>query len=256
MCDKRIVLLGGEGLTTDIVFNAINDRFGIIAAIIEDKEDKKEFIKRRINKLGLFAVSGQILFQLFISKPLRRLSKYRIDQIIKENSLKTISIPDEKIKRVKSVNSDTAIELLTQINPDLIIVNGTRIISKNVIASVGCKFINTHVGITPQYRGVHGAYWALINNDIDNCGVTVHFVDGGIDTGNIIYQHTIVPAKDDNIVTYPFLQLAAGVKLLRNAIETYFENAIVVQNKSNKSRLWYHPTIWQYIYNRIIKKVK
>jgi folate-dependent phosphoribosylglycinamide formyltransferase PurN len=72
---------------------------------------------------------------------------------------------------------------LKAINPDLVIVNGTRIISKKVLSSINSKFVNIHVGITPKYRGVHGTYWALVNNDVENSGVTVHFVDEGIDTG-------------------------------------------------------------------------
>jgi folate-dependent phosphoribosylglycinamide formyltransferase PurN len=66
---------------------------------------------------------------------------------------------------------------LKAINPDLVIVNGTRIISKKVLSSINSKFVNIHVGITPKYRGVHGTYWALVNNDVENSGVTVHFVD-------------------------------------------------------------------------------
>ena len=48
------------------------------------------------------------------------------------------------------------------------ILNGTRIVSKKVISSIGCLFINTHCGITPKYRGVHGGYWAIYNNDLNN----------------------------------------------------------------------------------------
>jgi folate-dependent phosphoribosylglycinamide formyltransferase PurN len=62
-------------------------------------------------------------------------------------------------------------------------------------SSINSKFVNIHVGITPKYRGVHGTYWALVNNDVENSGVTVHFVDEGIDTGNIINQAIVVPSK-------------------------------------------------------------
>jgi methionyl-tRNA formyltransferase len=41
-------------------------------------------------------------------------------------------------------------------------------------SSINSKFVNIHVGITPKYRGVHGTYWALVNNDVENSGVTVH----------------------------------------------------------------------------------
>mgnify|MGYP003330073050 CR=1 FL=1 len=52
--------------------------------------------------------------------------------------------------------------------PDVIIVNGTSILSQSVLDSCNALFLNTHCGITPKYRGVHGAYWALVNNDNEN----------------------------------------------------------------------------------------
>lgn len=256
MDGHRIVLLGGNGTSTNIVFNSINKNFGIIAAVVEGKENTKTFLKRRIKRLGVFMVIGQVLFQIFIAKPMRKISINRINEIITNNSLETAEIPENQLKRVKSVNTAETIKILRQINPDIVIVNGTRIISKQVITAVNCKFINIHAGITPKYRGVHGAYWALAGNDKENCGVTVHFVDEGIDTGNIIYQQTINISEKDNFSTYPFLQLAEGLKLLNKAIKTYFENKIITQKRNLESILWYHPTIWQYIYNRISKKVK
>src|SRR5690606_24425483 len=94
---------------------------------------------------------------------------------------------------VPSVNATQCIDLVQKIEPDIVVVNGTRIISKKVLDAVPVSFINTHVGITPKYRGVHGAYWALACGDTDNCGVTVHLVDKGIDTGGILKQAVIAP---------------------------------------------------------------
>lgn len=256
MKDKKIIILGGVGLSTNIVFNALNEKFGIHLAIIEGKEPMKVFLKRRIKRLGLFTVIGQIIFQLTIPKILNSLSKKRKSDIIIDNKLNLTDIPDDKIKKVTSINAKSTIELLKTINPDLIIVNGTRIISKKVLQSVDCKFINTHVGMTPMYRGVHGTYWALVNNDIENSGVTIHFVDEGIDTGNIIEQGQVLPASIDNFVTYPLLQLSVGKNLLLKAVQDYFDNTITIKNEKGESKLYYHPTIWQYLYFRIIKKVK
>jgi folate-dependent phosphoribosylglycinamide formyltransferase PurN len=256
MDERKIVLLCGKGISSNIVFNSINRTFGNVTAVIEEKENAKIFLKRRIKKLGVFRVAGQILFQVFIVKFLKFVSQKRINNIITNNSLETINIPDEKSKMVKSVNADSTIDLLKQIDPDLVIVNGTRIISQKVISALTCKFINTHAGITPKYRGVHGAYWALVNDDLENCGVTVHFVDEGIDTGNIIYQDTIDVGEEDNFVTYPFLQLAKGIKLLNMAIESCCNNTASISENNVESYLWYHPTIWGYLYNRIKNKVK
>jgi methionyl-tRNA formyltransferase len=114
-----------------------------------------------------------------------------------------------------------------------------------------------HAGITPQYRGVHGAYWALVQNDRDHCGVTVHLVDKGIDTGGILFQCLIETTRQDNFITYPYLQFGEGLSLMREAIEAAEQNNLQpIKHSSGNSRLWYHPTIWQYLYLRIFKGKK
>ena len=256
MTDKKIIILAGKGDSTNIIFNALNQKFVIYDVIVEEKKSQKIFIKRRIKKLGYTTVFGQILFALLIAKPLSIFSKNRIATIANENSLNQTEIPATIIKNVSSVNSLETIELLKKIKPDLIIVSGTRIISKKVIEAVNCRFINLHAGITPKYRGVHGTYWALANNDKENSGVTVHYVDEGIDTGNIIYQSQVSVTKNDNFSTYPMLQLAAGIKILEQTITDFVNNKIEVKPTSGASNLYYHPTIWQYLKYRIVNKVK
>lgn len=256
MKNKKIIILGGKGESTNIVFHALNKSIGVNLAIIEEKESIKIFFKRRIKRLGVTTVIGQILFQVIIGRLLKITSKKRIAEIINTNDLAIKEISPNKIQNVSSINSKASLELIKKINPDLIIVNGTRIISKKVLQCANCKFINTHAGITPMYRGVHGAYWALVNEDFNNSGVTVHFVDEGIDTGNIIAQAKINHTPKDNFATYPLLQLSAGIGLLIKSIEQYFDNTIVPLKEKGESKLYYHPTIWQYIYYRVTKKVK
>ena len=128
MDHKKIILVAGKGVSTNIVFNDINQRYGIALAIIEEKESTKIFVKRRIKKLGIVKVAGQIAFQLLIAKPLAFLSKKRVLEILNENNLDAGEIPDDKLVHVNSVNSAETITLIQKMNPDLIIVNGTRII--------------------------------------------------------------------------------------------------------------------------------
>lgn len=256
MENKKIVLLAGKGLSTNIVFHALNNRFGIHSAIIEAKESKILFVKRRIKKLGFFHVSGQLMFQFLIVPVLNFISRNKISQFVKDQDLKDSEIPVNKILQVQSVNDPSVEAALVALKPDVIIVNGTRIISKRILNAVKCPIINTHAGITPLYRGVHGAYWALVNNDKQHCGVTVHLIDAGIDTGDIIYQSLILVNKTDNFVTYPIKQLAIGIPILIKAIEDALNGDIKTNKSFEKSGLWYHPTIWQYIFHLIINKVK
>jgi folate-dependent phosphoribosylglycinamide formyltransferase PurN len=256
MPTKNIVLLAGEWETTPVVYNFIKKNFEIEAAVIEQPVPRKNFLKKRIKKLGLKTVVGQVLFQLLIGKPLAKTSKRRISEILKTNKLSETPIPEIKTIKVPSVNSDECIQQLKDLSPDLIVVHGTRIISKKVLQSIQSKFINIHAGITPRYRGSHGAYWALANGDEDNCGVTVHLIDPGIDTGSILAQEKIERKEEDNFTTYPYLQLAEGLRLLKKAIEEIQseEKPFIINNLD--SRLWHHPTLWGYLWKRLTKGIK
>src|SRR5438309_1201689 len=221
MRSKRIVLLAGKWDSTPLVYNFLQQHFGIEKVVLEDPVPRNTFIKKRIKKLGFFTVSGQILFQLTIAKLLSQRSKARIKEIISSYHLNSTPIPDDIKKEVHSVNTQECISELKKLQPDLVIVHGTRIISKKVLDEVNCIFINIHAGITPKYRGSHGAYWALANNDPEHCGVTVHLVDKGIDTGNVLSQCNIKITPEDNFITYPYLQLAEGLYLLKEEINKF-----------------------------------
>ena len=256
MESKKILLLAGEGDSTHIVFHALDKAYGVHSVIIEGRESRKVFIRRRIKRLGFFTVAGQVLFKFIIVPALNIFSRKQIAEYLLKNNLDNSEIPESKIKRVNSVNDKTVASLVEEIKPDVIVVNGTRIISKKLLAVITCPIINTHAGITPMYRGVHGAYWALVNKDEAHCGVTVHMVDAGIDTGKILYQDIIAVNSSDNFVTYPSKQLAAGVPLLLRAVDDALNNKIILQQTVGKSNLWYHPTIWQYFYYRLFRNVK
>lgn len=256
MNSPKIVLLAGKGISTNILYNALIKDFTVTAIILEEPVSKKQFLKKRIKKQGIIKVVGQILFQLLIVKFLDLFSKGRKKEILLQYAMHDNALPYEKIIQVRSVNDETCIQILQSLQPNLVIVNGTRIISSQVLNCVSSNFINIHAGITPKYRGVHGAYWALVNNEPENCGVTVHLVDPGIDTGAVIAQKTITITQNDNFVTYPLLQLAEGLPLIKSAISAILDDNLSPKDTSGESRLWYHPTISQYFYNRIIKGKK
>lgn len=245
-------MLTGGGETTKFMYNGLKSKFDILHVVIEQNVPRKKIIKNRIKRLGYITVIGQVLFQLIVPRFLKLFSASRIEEIKEKYNIDSSEIPDSVVKNFDSVNSKQCRAFIKEVNPDLIIVNGTRIISKKVLNSTNAIFINTHVGITPRYRGVHGGYWAMVNDDLDNCGVTVHLVDAGIDTGGVLFQETIQPTPSDNFLTYPYMQVGEGIKLMAKAIED-FSNGILEEDcpMVSDSKLYYHPTIWTYILNRV-----
>ncbi len=203
-----------------------------------------------MKRIGLIKVSGQVLFSALIVPYLRKKAKIRRSQLIEKYGLDNTDFAPDKTIRISSVNDDSCKQLLQQIQPDIIIVNGTRIISKNILQSTAAIFINMHVGITPAYRGSHGGYWALYNNDPENFGTTIHLVDSGVDTGGILNQAFVKPDKVDNFTTYPVLQIAVGIKALKSILPVVIEGKYEVRKNMEKGKLYYQPTIWQYFWRR------
>jgi folate-dependent phosphoribosylglycinamide formyltransferase PurN len=256
MNNQKIVLLAGRGITTNILYRALIKDFTIDTIILEDSIGKGMFLKKRVRHLGFWKVTGQVLFQVFIVKLLMLSSAKRKNEILREFNLEDAPLPQEKILSVKSVNEPECIAVLQRINPAIVVIIGTRIISKRVLDCIPANFVNIHAGITPRYRNVHGAYWALVNNDCENCGVTVHLVDPGIDTGSIIYQSRISISPRDNFITYPLLQLAEGIICLKKALHDILERKLVLKEGTPDSKIWHHPTLRQYLYHRLVHNKK
>ncbi len=253
----RVVLIAGPGEPTHIVFHALQATTGVVGVIIEEPVGAKQLLKRRLEKLGWPTVAGQIAFKLLVERALRLTAGARLQKIKAEFGLNDAPLPVEVVQHVPSINALEAIVALQALRPDVVVVQGTRIIAKRVLQSVPAPFINMHAGITPRYRGVHGGYWALATNDAAHCGVTVHLVDAGIDTGGILAQALIRPTPADSYVTYPLLQLAAGLPLLVQAVreavagtlqpKTESATAIEATSGAVPSRLWSHPTLGRWL---------
>lgn len=250
----KLGLLRGDGDLSNAVENALRRQYEDIFVIEEDSVPTSVFLKRRIKRIGVAKVLGQLAFMTLIVPSLKIKSKARIEEIKAEYALDTKQTNDGDVRRyrVESINSFKTKEIIQKEKPDIIVVNGTRIIGGDILDALTVPIINMHVGITPKYRGVHGGYWALVNRDKENCGVTIHMVSKGIDTGGIIAQDKIVTTETDNFVTYPYLQVAVGIELEMDVLRKYEETKIIETYQSDlTSKLWSHPTLWEYIVNRV-----
>lgn len=72
-----------------------------------------------------------------------------------------------------------------------------QIVRKNTLDFFPLGFINCHAGKLPNYRGRNILNWALINDEKE-IGVTCHYIDEGIDTGDIILQKTFPVVDSDD----------------------------------------------------------
>lgn len=91
------------------------------------------------------------------------------------------------------------IPVLKQYEVELLVLAGfMRIITQTLLTAYPNKIVNIHPSLLPAFPGRHGIADAF-NAGVDATGVTIHYVDSGIDSGQVIAQAVVPIAVDDTI---------------------------------------------------------
>jgi methionyl-tRNA formyltransferase len=99
---------------------------------------------------------------------------------------------------IKNVNSEESIKSLEKYKASIYVsMSFDQILKSRILSKPPLGFINCHAGALPFYRGRNILNWVLINDEKE-FGVSVHYVDEGIDTGDIIIQKKSKINDSDN----------------------------------------------------------
>lgn len=120
---------------------------------------------------------------------------------------------------VPNINHPDCVNFLREHAPDLIAVCGTTVIKPEVFTLAPRGAINIHTGITPDYRSADPIFWALYCNEPHKVGVTIHFVDQGIDTGAVIHQEVAPLYRSDTLATIYVRCIRIGAALYLRALD-------------------------------------
>lgn len=101
----------------------------------------------------------------------------------------------------QNINSSEFLEQISRFECDIYVsMSFNQIFRSKIISQTPMGIINCHAGKLPFYRGRNVLNWALINGEKD-FGVTVHYVDDGVDTGDIIVQEAYEITENDDYST-------------------------------------------------------
>ena len=99
--------------------------------------------------------------------------------------------------KLEGLAEDRCIEILRGAGVDTVVLAGfMRIVKPGLLAAFPNRVLNIHPALLPAFPGVHSWKQAL-DYGCKVAGVTVHFVDGGTDTGPIIVQKCVPVLEDD-----------------------------------------------------------
>ena len=158
----------------------------------------------------------------------------------KKNQTSLINFLKKKNFRIKNYQKIPPLEIFK--NSDFILSFGFRkIISENIIKKLKKPIYNIHLSYLPFNRGAHPNFWSFIENT--PAGVSIHTIDKGIDTGNVIlkkkiYFNTSLNKFSTFKKTYNFLFLEAEKLFKKNFNKIY--------NKKYKKILSNHKGTFHY----------
>jgi folate-dependent phosphoribosylglycinamide formyltransferase PurN len=114
-------------------------------------------------------------------------------------------------------NSPRAVAQLKQWSPDLAIFTGGNILRDEVLKVPRFGVLNSHLALLPEIRGMSSPEWSLL------CGVplgiTIHFMDSGIDTGPVLLRREFAGADDcDSLADLRNKMIAEGIELIAEAV--------------------------------------
>jgi methionyl-tRNA formyltransferase len=93
----------------------------------------------------------------------------------------------------------------------------SQILKSEIIALPSHGVLNIHPGWLPAYRGAMAYFWVL-HNGSDRGGVSVHWIDEGIDTGEILERRSFPIPDNATQETVLMLTAVIGTRLLRRVI--------------------------------------
>ena len=109
-----------------------------------------------------------------------------------------------------------------------------RKIFKNDLIQQFNYFVNLHNAPLPKYRGVNPINWALKNEEPIH-GVTLHHIDEGIDTGDIIDQEIFDINKNLEVIDVYRLCIEAGKKVIERSLLNIDSINSLIQDESKSS---------------------
>jgi phosphoribosylglycinamide formyltransferase-1 len=242
----RVVVLADRGTTSYLLINSLAARFDVVAVVFEAGH-RRAMLRHRLRRLGVRAVLDQLAFRLWDAAVVRPRSARPIATLLVGHDVRS---PDGRlpVQEVASVNDALAVAEIARARPDVLVLSGTGIVRRPLLEQ-GAPVINIHCGLTPAYRGVHGAFWAVHEGRAEEAGTTVHLVDAGVDTGAILSQVRIpVDPWHDTLRTLPVKQYLAALDAVGVAVEQVGSGRVeTVQPVVTGSRQWYSPGVADHV---------
>jgi folate-dependent phosphoribosylglycinamide formyltransferase PurN len=219
------------------------------------------FLWRRMRRLGILKVVDELLLRLYYMLFRSRRDHRMLRQLMAEVQCDIPATYQRPVvHRVYDINSDEAAGLLTRLAPDVCVLMVQPILKKRILSIPPLGMLVFHPGLTPEYRGTHSAFWAVLNRELWGIGWSLLRIDAGIDTGVILAQAS---ARNPDPLTesHVFLAHKCHVEGLPGVVASLRKLAAgespSVSTQGRASHNYTHPGLTDYLkYRKVLRQLR
>ncbi len=121
--------------------------------------------------------------------------------------------------RCRNINDDACGNFIQNLNPDLLVsAYFSQILKSEIISIPKTGVLNIPPGWLPAYKGAMAYFWVL-NHGGDKGGVTVHWIDEGVDTGDVLARRSFLLKPRATQETVLMVTAVIGARLFRRVVK-------------------------------------
>jgi folate-dependent phosphoribosylglycinamide formyltransferase PurN len=152
-------------------------------------------------------------------------------------------------------NAASSVAQLKEWSPDLIVFAGGNILRKQLLDVPSLGVINMHLGLLPEIRGMSSPEWSLLQ-DVP-VGVTVHYIDSGIDTGPILRRCEFPNASQcDSLADLRNRLIAFGIERVAEVVVALDRGSLAASPQSELDRDSQFFVMHEWLQARAVERLK
>ncbi len=141
-------------------------------------------------------------------------------------------------RAVETMNDPAALIALQNENPDAVIVFGTGMLKLPLCEAFEGRIFNLHGADPEQYRGLDSHLWAIYHRDFAGLVTTLHRLDAGLDTGDIVGMKPLPLARHMKLHRLRAVNSELCVRLTQDALTRLDSGTLTARPQASAGRYY------------------
>ena len=218
--NKNIVILTGSDPRHQFFIHQLNTRFSISQVFME----KCDYPRPKPQ-----SEEESIAWNWFF----KRRDQSENEMILKSSQLPRKNNPGATYLENGELNSLDTIAKIEMTSPGFIAVFGTSILKDPFLNRFPNRLFNLHIGDPEFYRGSSCNFWPIHQKMLQHLSATIHRIDQGVDTGDILSRKAITINSEDDEQTLLLKPLKLGARLMIETIQNW-QNLALQSTQQNR----------------------